>query len=342
MLRKTLTELAINTLTSRPVCKLMQPLRTGCIPVFMLHRFQDDSRGVTGHSISHLEKALVYLKENGYESISVQSLVENILNGAPIPKKAVAFTMDDGFYEQATLALPLFEKHQTHVTLFLATDMLDNQYWSWDYKVEFITLETPAKNVEVILAGKPLHGEFSNEQDRRNFVRAVRKHLKTQSINTAIQAVEHLAEVLKVNVPLKSPPAYQPINWQQARELESQFIHFGAHTCAHHILTQLDGDSANAEIAQSWERTQQELKSPCSVFCYPTGREFKDFGNREKKMVSNAGMIGAFSADPGYVFSQLSKNDVFALKRFSFPDSFSHFKQYCSWLERGKETLIHN
>ena len=342
MLRKTLTNLAINTLTSKPVNNLMQPLRSGCVPVFMLHRFKDATNRVNGHSIKSLENALIYLQKGGYESISIQHLVESIKSGTPIPKKAVAFTMDDGFYEQATLALPLFEKYKTHVTLFLATDMLDHQYWSWDYKIEYLTVATEAKRVEVILAGKPMHGELDNDKARRHFVRLCRQHLKTQSINAAIEAVEHLASALNVDIPKTAPPAYGPITWQQAKELESDYVRFGPHTRAHHILTQLDGDTANAEITQSWIRVQQELKHPCPVFCYPTGREFKDFGSREKSMVTNAGMIGALSADPGYVYTQMNKNDLYALKRFTFPDSFTHFKQYCSWLERAKEIFIHN
>jgi len=55
--------------------------------------------------------------------------------------------------------------------------------------------------------------------------------------------------------------------------------------------------------------------------------------------VKQAGLIGALSADPGYVHLTRAINDLFALKRFSFPNDMAHFKQYCSWLEYAKERI---
>ena len=98
-------------------------------------------------------------------------------------------------------------------------------------------------------------------------------------------------------------------------------------------------EQAKNEILGSWRALQANIANPVPVFCYPSGREGIDFGDREQDIVKEAGLIGALSADPGYVHLKRSKNNLFALKRFSFPDNMAHFKQYCSWLEYAKERM---
>ncbi|MBU2863968.1 polysaccharide deacetylase family protein [Reinekea forsetii] len=341
MLRKTLTDLTVRILASRPICALMSPLRAQYVPIFMLHRIENKNLGINGHSAQSIEEALLYIKNQGYQGISIAQLSDAIVNNKPVPKNAVAFTLDDGFAEQAEVALPIFEKHQIPVTLFIATDMLDKQSWSWDYKLEYIVRNTQLKKANVILAGTPFSVNLTTSHEKRLFIRQVRWHLKSYSIGETNKSVQHLASSLKVDVPATAPEPYKPMTWQQAKQAESEYVNFGAHTCAHNVLSQLDGDTAKKEIERSWQRVQEELKNPCPVFCYPTGRPNIDFGMREKQMAINAGFSSALSAEPGYIdFKRRSNIDNFSLKRFAFPHSMTDFKQYCSWIERGKSLVL--
>lgn len=336
-----LSQAAINLLTSRPVCKLMQPLRKNLVPVFLLHRFADESRGIRGHSQVQLETALTYLKRNDYTVVSVRQVVESLISGEPLPPKAVAFTLDDGFYDQAKTALPIFESYQAPVTVFLATDMQDQHYWSWDYKLEYAFKHTSQQSLELDLGEGVTPVMFANTEDKRTLVRTLRNINKRLPNQAAESAVKQIAERLEVNLPVEAPDEYQPITWEQARSLESGYVEFGPHTQSHPILAQVSDEQAKSEIIGSWQALQANIANPVPVFCYPSGREGVDFGTREQELVKQAGLIGALSADPGYVRLRESNNDLYALKRFSFPDDMAHFKQYCSWLEYAKERLSH-
>ncbi len=338
-LRVMLSQAAINLLTSGPVCKLMQPFRKNVVPIFLLHRFADESRGINGHSQAHLEAALTYLKQNGYAVVSVRQVVEALISGEPLPPRAVAFTLDDGFYDQANTALPLFEHFQAPVTLFLATDMQDKRYWSWDYKLEYLFKHTSHQSVELDLGEGATEVAFENPGDKRNLVRSLRNFHKRLPNVAAESAVDNFAERLEVNLPVEAPDEYQPITWEQARRLESRYIEFGPHTQRHPILAQISVEEAKTEILGSWRALQANIANPVPVFCYPSGREGIDFGDREQEIVKQAGLIGALSADPGYVHLTRANNNLFALKRFSFPNDMAHFKQYCSWLEYAKERM---
>lgn len=334
-----LSQVAINLLTSRPVSKLMQPLRKNLIPVFLLHRFADKSRGIKGHTQPQLEAALTYLKRNGYVVVSVRQVVEALISGESLPPRAVAFTLDDGFYDQAKTALPVFEHYQMPVTLFLATDMQDKRYWSWDYKLEYVFKHTSHQSLELDLGEGASQVALANAEDKRNLVRTLRNIHKLLPNEVTEAAIEHLAERLEVDLPAEAPDEYQPITWEQARSLESRYIEFGPHTRRHPILAQVSAEQAKNEIVGSWHALQANMANPVPVFCYPSGREGIDFGPREQELVQQAGLIGALSADPGYVRLKEANNNLYALKRFSFPDDLAHFKQYCSWLEYAKEQV---
>jgi peptidoglycan/xylan/chitin deacetylase (PgdA/CDA1 family) len=304
----------------------------------MLHRIADPVLGIRGHSLALIEQALSYLNKNGYTGISIQELVHALLDKRPLPPRAVAFSLDDGFQEQAQLALPLFERYRMPVTLFLATDMLDTQSWSWDYQLEFIVTRTTHKQVDIVVAASPFSVLLSDDAQKRHFIRSLRELLKTQPIGLTHATIDHLAHTLGVRVPSVAPIGYQPMTWDQARALESAYIDFGPHTRRHIVLTQLGDAEARDEIDQSWRRLQDELSHPVPVFCYPTGRPKLDFGRREQQMVGAAGLVAALSSEPGYVdLGRHRRNDLYALRRFGFTDNISDFIQYCSWIERAKE-----
>lgn len=342
MLRKTFTDLTISALASRPISALMQPLRDVCVPVFMLHRIAVPELGIRGHSPAYIDDTLKYLKRNGYQGISVRELIQALKNNLPLPNRAVAFTMDDGFYEQAELALPLFEKHRMPISMFLATDLLDKQFWSWDFKLEYLLLNTTKDRIQLDIAGHPFMLNWAQGQDRRPLLRNIRSHLKHQSVDVAIEAVEYLSRQLNVALPEKAPKPFRTMTWYQARSFESDLIEFGPHTCSHLILSQLSAEQANLEITESWKRLCSELSNPLPVFCYPTGRMNLDFHKRDQELVKAAGFIGALSSDPGYVDLRPSvEQDLYSLNRFGFPDSFQYFQQYSSWIERAKNLVFH-
>lgn len=336
----TLSHLAIHILTSPPICRLMLRLRKQVVPVFLMHRFADDDRGIHGHSLAHLEASLRYLRDNGYHILSLRQIVQAVLEDKPLPDKTVAFTLDDGFYDQAEKALPVFERYQAPVTVFLATDMQDEHYWSWDYKLEYLFKHTSETTMEFDFGREPARLEFGTGDEKRSVVRRLRHFYKRMPNAVAESAVRDFSTRLKVTLPESAPPEYQPISWEQARALESEYVEFGPHTKRHPILSQLNDDEAREEIRGSWEAISRNLANPVPIFCFPSGREGIDFGPREQQMAAEAGLIGALSADPGYIHrNRKGPTDVFALKRFSFPDNLANFKQYCSWLEYAKERL---
>lgn len=328
----------IQALTSAPMNKLMGVLRNQCVPVFMLHRMQDKSLGIYGHEPDALRAALSYVRQNRFQPISVRTLVDHLLQGTPLPEKAVAFTLDDGFYDQAEIAVPIFQEFQVPVTIFIATGLPDNEWWSWDYKLEYLIMSHVKSTHQVHLGDQSWLLDNADRENRRRCMRAMRSYIKAQDGTGYDAFVDDISHQLGVDLPPLPPPAYRAISWSQARALESQGVEFGPHSHRHNILQAQPLADAEREIRHSWCRLKAELKNPLPVFCYPTGRTGVDFGPREMAIAQHIGLKAAMSADAGYIdLGAGANNNLFALRRFAFPDKLSDFRQYCSWLEWFKE-----
>lgn len=88
------------------------------------------------------ESDLRYLKEHGYSFVGIQELIDFVYSGAPLPKKSVVITFDDGYYNNYLYAYPLLEKYDAKMVISVIgkyTDLYDgekpNAYYShvtWD------------------------------------------------------------------------------------------------------------------------------------------------------------------------------------------------------------------
>ncbi len=74
---------------------------------------------VTAAMFESQMKALV---DKGYHTITFADLVDNQLNGKPLPEKSVVLTFDDGWKSQYDLAVPILEKYNLTGTFFIITN----------------------------------------------------------------------------------------------------------------------------------------------------------------------------------------------------------------------------
>jgi len=104
--------------------------------IFMMHRIKTEDEFVDGHSVKYLKEALEYLRNNNYNFVSINTLISNTVNkGTPL-KRAVAFTMDDGYKEQLELAAPIFIEYKCPVTIFVITDFVGKSALPWDWIIK--------------------------------------------------------------------------------------------------------------------------------------------------------------------------------------------------------------
>jgi len=115
--------------------------RTTHVPILMYHHIAtpppgaDAVRRDLSVSPARFEEQLRYLKENGYQSVTLRDLVYHLALGWPLPERPVILTFDDGYLDVYTYAYPLLKKHGFVATFFLVTAPIDQEnpeYVTWD------------------------------------------------------------------------------------------------------------------------------------------------------------------------------------------------------------------
>lgn len=119
---------------------------TDYIPVLLYHHFAIRDMGQGNDVVTtqaELEKQIRYLKDQGYEFISLESLNQLLwrVEKEKVPyketgkdglrlglnKKYICITMDDGYVSNYDLAFPIFRKYRVPVSIFAVTDSITEQ-----------------------------------------------------------------------------------------------------------------------------------------------------------------------------------------------------------------------
>ncbi len=335
-MKEFLKKILVPALTSSPVSALAESIFGRGIPVFMIHRMAVEGQTNSGISPDHLRSCLRYLTVNGYTFVSLEEIILSLKNRIALPEKAVAFTMDDGFFEQGSVAAPIFLEFNCPLTFFVITGLLDKTLWTWDAKVSWIIDNSKTNCITVNFEDEKLDITLGDKKSCSLAREKIRNIIKEMDAEDLPLLINRLAEAAGVAVPEAPPSCYRPLDWDMARELESRGVQFAPHSKTHRILSKLNRQSAAEEITDSWDTLERELSDPLKIFCYPTGRTL-DFGPREIEILKKENFLGAVSTMPGYIESRENfDNNFYRIPRLVVPDNMVDFMQYCSWIEYAK------
>jgi peptidoglycan/xylan/chitin deacetylase (PgdA/CDA1 family) len=102
---------------------------------------------------------LRYLRDNGYETISLNDLALYLTVGKPLPPKPVVLTFDDGYADVYTYAFPLLQKFGFTGTFFLISSPIDA------HNPDFVSLD---QVIEMHAAGMKFEPHSYDHPDMRN------------------------------------------------------------------------------------------------------------------------------------------------------------------------------
>jgi peptidoglycan/xylan/chitin deacetylase (PgdA/CDA1 family) len=335
-----LKRLLLRGATAGPLTRACRATMEHHAAIFMLHRFRNPETGSEGVDPARVRQALARLRAERFELVSLETLFNRLLAGEPL-RGAVAFTIDDGYLDHATVAAPVFAEFDCPVTTFLCTGFLDRRLWFWWDRIQHVFRHTARTAFVVELAGRELLCEWTDDHGRKGCQLNLVERCKRVPDGEKLAAIERLAAAAEVELPDAPPPEYAPMSWEQARAAERSGMSFGPHTVTHPILSQTPDHQSRAELRDAWSRLERELAAPVPVFCYPNGGP-DDFGQREIASLREMGLAGAVVGVPGYAATLPAgdgRDAPFLVRRFSFPDSLPVLLQYASGLERLKQLL---
>jgi len=330
---------ALAALTHDAVLPLAFPLTQGVASIFMLHRFADPALGTGGHEPEVLRRRLGMLRRHHFELLPLADLVVRLQDGDPPLKKAVAFTVDDGYADFVRVGLGIFTEFDCPVTVFAVTGFLDGRCWLWWDQLELALATTRRDKIDVDLGTVALRYRWTDDRTRDGVWSDLVERLKRVDDTTRRSVLTGLVRDLDVEVPTTPPARYAPMSWDDARRCLKHGAAFGPHTVTHPILSRLDDRQSEAEIRESWGRVKTEVPTSPAVFCYPNG-DPDSFTPREQEAIRAAGMSAALTTVDDFASPSLFQADGgagrFAIPRFPYTEDDAAFRQVVSGLERAK------
>ncbi len=320
---------------------LFAPFARGRGIVFMLHRFRSPEQPDEGYDASSVRRALAHLRRARYNILSIEELLRCAIEDGRVPSRSVAFTIDDGYLDHATVAAPIFAEFDCPVTTFVATGFLDRTLWFWWDQIAYAFSATSRRGVQVTLSEQALEYRWQSNVEREWAQADFTERCKQVPDDDKHAAIKRLAQELDVALPTQPPPQYQPMSWEQLRACERRGMSFAPHTVTHPVLSRVSDESSHWELSESWKRLQAEASSPVPVFCYPNGRR-EDYSEREMKTLHELGFLGAVVGWDGFVSARSTRRDAnarFSVRRFPYPDDLPHLVQFVSGAQCAKALL---
>jgi peptidoglycan/xylan/chitin deacetylase (PgdA/CDA1 family) len=111
------------------------------VPVLMYHRVADlteqEARSPLLRDLTVSPKAfeeqVKYLVGNGFQCLMARDVEAAVREGRPLPERAVAITLDDGYKDNFEQAFPILRHYRVPATIFLVTNTVDSSgHLTWD------------------------------------------------------------------------------------------------------------------------------------------------------------------------------------------------------------------
>lgn len=103
--------------------------------IALYHHVATDTPPSTSISPTDFRAHLDYLRDNGFNVIALDTMLEAITAGRELPDKAVALTFDDGYISIYETAFPMLQEYGFPFTLFLSTGPINDSqrnYMNWE------------------------------------------------------------------------------------------------------------------------------------------------------------------------------------------------------------------
>jgi peptidoglycan/xylan/chitin deacetylase (PgdA/CDA1 family) len=276
--------------------------------IFALHSVVEDD---TFHpdftlrcSTRRLEWTLRWLRDEGLDFVSLDEAVRR-LNGDN-PRPFACFTLDDGYADNLTRALPVMERFGAPFTVFVTTGMITREIDGWWFGLAALVrsherVELPAPGLSFDCPDLP------------------RKRLAFKTIESMVHKdfslLPHLREAIATSaIDCRALVDSEALSEGQLRRLARHpLVTIGGHTTTHRNLAEAPAPAVEWEMAANRRFLQDVTGQPVEHFAYPFGHE-RACGEREAQICRETGFRSAVTTRAGTLFAEHA-HDLHALPR---------------------------
>ncbi len=276
------------------------------LSILIYHRVLAQPDPLFPHELdaARFERQLALVKEC-FRLVPLRDGLRGLREGT-LPARAACITFDDGYADNAEIALPILQRHGAPATFFVASGFLDGGRM-WNDTVIELVRRAPA-TVDLTRAGFGML-QLDTVAQRRAAIGALLDQLKYLPLAARQERVDQLCELVPVAL-----PDDLMMRSAQVRQLHAAGMEIGGHTVRHPILARLDAAAARREIADGKDALEGLIGAPLRSFAYPNGKPGQDYLAEHARMARELGFEAALTTSWG---AAGPASDPFQLPRFT-------------------------
>jgi peptidoglycan/xylan/chitin deacetylase (PgdA/CDA1 family) len=318
-------------------CRLMPTVRSllgirGVILAFHEIHENPNRELMTGSTTTFLDHALAWLKNNGWEIVSLDEGLRRLMQDDS--GRFAVLTFDDGYRDNLRNALPILEGHDTPFTLFVPTSALTRTLYSWWLGLRALFQMRDSVTIDAMERRFDCANFTSKAAALANVIRWVHYDLRRAQMLAPTFAA--------AGISLSTLNDSYFLDEDELKALaRHRLASVGAHTSSHAALSSLDAASVRCEMFDNRSYLEQLLERPIKHFAYPYGGKAA-CGEREETIAAEVGFLSALTTRSSPLTVAHRRRPLF-LPRIGFPakETTTGLDGRVSGLQMAMSRLIH-
>ena len=274
-----------------------------------------------------LDAAITRLAEEGYNFIPLSEVPARLASGLERP--FAAFTLDDGYRNNAKFALPVFARHEVPFTVFVTQGFAERTQSLWWETLGELLGHLDEASFDFGVGPERL--DLSTQAQKLAAFRRFSRYIWEGDEAAAISAVDEFARQKGLE-----PLAITGDLVMDADELKALAAHplasLGAHTVSHRATGRLSTDEARQEMQQSADWVKRLTGRRPETFAFPYGTR-EAVSERDETLARGIGFSVAVTTRPG-TLDRKNADRLTALPRISL-NGYYQQSRYVSALASG-------
>lgn len=286
----------------------------GKLSVLIFHRVRPQPDPLVPRALyaQQFDRLLGWVRES-FNVLPPDEAIDRLRCG-DLPAGALSITFDDGYADNAEIALPILQRHGLSAAFFIATDFLDGGAM-WNDAIGIAVRGYGEEVLDLSALDLGVH-RLDSPAAKRVAIARLLSRVKYQVRAQREETVDAIREKCGVT----TAPELM-MRTEQVRALRAAGMTIGGHTCSHPILASIPLLEARREIEDGKAHLEAILGEPVRLFAYPNGKPGKDYTDEHVRLVQRAGFHAAFSTSRGVSGAGA---DLFQLPRFTPWDRGPH------------------
>lgn len=109
------------------------------LPILMYHNISQKPSMLGKYTVldKQFENDLIYIKKNGFQTITMTQLINYVKYGTPLPEKPIMITFDDGYESFYAYAYPLLQKYNMTAVMAIIGCYTDEYTQTEDHHLDY-------------------------------------------------------------------------------------------------------------------------------------------------------------------------------------------------------------